>query len=199
MSKKTTIEKLAGDKNTAASPLKGRGPRARYNILLAEDEPINRELMATIIEQQNWEVTAVENGRNALSAMENTDFDLVLMDIQMPVMDGREATDAIRKKEEVTGKHIPIIALTAYAIGDFREECLAHGFDDYIPKPFRLEELLHTVEKLLEKSKQRRRLKLIIRLTAERKRLQQLQELTTDPQLTAHTVWLEERFREIGQ
>lgn len=199
MSKKSTNEKLAGDENTAVSMRNGTGPRVRYNILLAEDEPINRELIKTIIERENWKVTAVENGEEALAALKKIAFDLVLMDIRMPGMNGFDATTAIREKEKNSEKHIPVIALTAYAIGGFREECLAHGFDDYISKPFRQEELVRAIEKHLEKSRQRRRLKLIVRLTAERKRLQQLQEQITDPELTAHTAWLEERFKEIGQ
>lgn len=172
--------------------------KPQNNILLAEDDLINRELIKTIIDQEDWAVTAVENGKEALAALEKSSFDLILMDIQMPTMNGFEAADAIREKEKHTGKHIPIIALTAYAIGAFRDECVAHGFDEYISKPFRQKELIQAIKKQLEKSNQRRRLKLIIRLTAERKRLRQLQKQTSNPELTAHTAWLEGRFKEIG-
>ncbi|MDH5298750.1 MAG: response regulator, partial [Desulfobulbaceae bacterium] len=98
-----------------------------------------------IIGQQNWRITAVENGREALSALERDTFDLILMDIQMPEMDGFEATAAIRKKEN--GEHIPIIAMTAHALKGDREMCLAAGMNDYVSKPITPEELLVAIER----------------------------------------------------
>ena len=87
------------------------------------------------------------DGREALAALEKESFDLVLMDLQMPEMDGFEATAAIRKKEKGSGNHLPIVALTAHAMKGDREKCLAAGMDGYLTKPIRpheLDELLHT-------------------------------------------------------
>ena len=122
------------------------------HILVAEDEPNNRAMIMFLIERQGWQVTAVENGREALSAVENYDFDLVLMNIRMPVMNGFDSLSAIRKWEITSNKHLPVIAVTADAIKGFREKCLAHGFDDYVAKPFILDEFTHTIENYLGKS-----------------------------------------------
>ena len=86
------------------------------------------------------------NGRAALAALEQNNFDLVLMDVQMPELDGFETTVAIRAKEELTGAHIPIIAMTAHALKGDQERCLASGMDGYLSKPIRVEELLAIVE-----------------------------------------------------
>ena len=90
----------------------------------------------------------VGNGREALKALERQAFDLVLMDVQMPEMDGFEATAAIRQKEATTGQHLPILAMTAHALQGDRERCLAAGMDGYLPKPLRIAELLATIEDL---------------------------------------------------
>ncbi len=82
-----------------------------------------------------------ENGKEALAALEKQSFDLVLMDVQMPEMDGFEATAAIREKEKTSGNHVPVIAMTAHAMVGDKERCLEAGMDNYISKPIRLEEL----------------------------------------------------------
>jgi len=125
------------------------GSPPKYKVLLAEDEKINRTLMSFIFKQQNWGLTAVANGREALDALDNGDFDLVLMDIQMPLMGGCEAAALIRKKEAETGGHIPVIALTGNAIADFGEESHMRCFDDCIAKPFSLEAFVQVVERHL--------------------------------------------------
>jgi two-component system sensor histidine kinase/response regulator len=118
----------------------------RLQILLAEDNLINRELAMRILTKRGHEVSVVPNGRMALEALDNRTFDVVLMDVQMPEMDGLEATVTIRRKEKSTGAHIPIIAMTAHAMKGDRERCLAAGMDAYISKPVHADELLQITE-----------------------------------------------------
>jgi len=110
-------------------------------ILLVEDNAVNQMLAVRLLEKRGHTVTAVGNGKEALAAFEKELFDIVLMDVQMPVMDGFEATAAIREKEKTSGNHLPIIAMTAHAMAGDRERCLEAGMDDYITKPIRPEEL----------------------------------------------------------
>jgi two-component system sensor histidine kinase/response regulator len=122
--------------------------RKHLHVLLAEDNPINQELTARTLSKRGHQVTVVGNGKLAVEALEKQSFDLVLMDVQMPEMDGWEATNAIRQREISTGKHIPIIAMTAHAMKGDRERCLAAGMDAYISKPVHIEELLQVTEGL---------------------------------------------------
>jgi CheY-like chemotaxis protein len=92
-------------------------------------------------------VTVTTNGRQALAALQQENFDVVLMDVQMPEMDGFEATSAIRLREQSTGRHLPIIAMTAHAMRGDQERCLAAGMDGYISKPIRAEELIALLER----------------------------------------------------
>jgi CheY-like chemotaxis protein len=117
-------------------------------VLLAEDNPVNARLATAILERHHHTVTAVHTGRDAVTAVATGDFDLVLMDVQMPEMDGREATRLIRQSELRTGRHIPIVALTAHAMKGDREMCLAAGMDAYLSKPLRAPELVATIEQL---------------------------------------------------
>ncbi|HEY1759154.1 MAG TPA: response regulator [Bryobacteraceae bacterium] len=121
------------------------GPRMR--ILLAEDNVVNQRVAVRILEKQGYGVVVASNGVEALKAIEEHDFDLVLMDIQMPEMGGFEATGNIRQKEHPSGTHIPIIAMTAHAMTGDRERCLEAGMDDYISKPVRAPALIELVEK----------------------------------------------------
>jgi two-component system sensor histidine kinase/response regulator len=105
------------------------------NILLAEDNRTNQILALRVLEKQNHKVTVVENGQEAVDAVIGGSFDLVLIDIQMPVMDGVDATRAIRSKESELGRRTPIIALTAHAMKGDRERFLEAGMDDYVSKP----------------------------------------------------------------
>ncbi|MDH5297398.1 MAG: ATP-binding protein [Desulfobulbaceae bacterium] len=115
-------------------------------VLLAEDDLVSRTLAEEILKRQpGWQVTAVENGREALAALASHPFDLALMDVQMPEMDGFAAVAAIRAQEGKGGKHLPVIAMTAHAMAGDREKCLAAGMDDYVGKPVREEELLDAV------------------------------------------------------
>jgi CheY-like chemotaxis protein len=110
-------------------------PSCTGKILLAEDEYINTTLAVTMLEQAGFEVVAVSNGQKAVEQWKNNFFDCILMDIQMPEMDGFEAVRRIREIERRTGGHIPIIAMTAHAGRDDRKTCLEAGMDDYIAKP----------------------------------------------------------------
>ena len=120
--------------------------RKKLRILLADDNAINRQLATRILEKRGHSVHAVPNGRLALEALDQLNADVILMDVQMPEMDGFEATAAIRKKEEKTGSHLPIIAMTAHAMKGDRERCLATGMDGYVAKPIQAEELIQVTE-----------------------------------------------------
>ncbi len=122
---------------------------ARRQVLLAEDNVVNQKLAVRLLEKRGYSVTVTVNGREAVEAFETGHFDILLMDVQMPGMDGYEATAAIREKEKLTGGHIPIIALTAHALKGDKELCLARGMDGYVSKPIHAAELLSMIEELL--------------------------------------------------
>jgi len=124
-------------------------PAAVLRVLVAEDNAVNQRLASRLLEKRGHRVTVMVNGRNALEALANQTFDLVLMDLQMPEMDGFEATAAIREREKDNGGHIPIIALTAHAMKGDMERCLAAGMDGYLSKPIRPQELDDLLEKYL--------------------------------------------------
>ena len=115
-------------------------------ILVAEDNPVNRKLAARMLEKRGHIVTLARNGIEAVAALESVTFDLVLMDIQMPEMDGFEATKAIRESERGTGKHQPIVAMTAHAMKGDDQRCVDAGMDGYLAKPIRSEELYALLE-----------------------------------------------------
>jgi two-component system sensor histidine kinase/response regulator len=119
--------------------------RRRVRILLAEDNPTNRKLAVTLLKKAGYSVDAVEDGRMATESLKRTDYDLILMDVQMPEMDGFEATQAIREREG-NAKHTPIIAMTAHAMKGDRERCLQAGMDGYISKPIDPQELFEIIE-----------------------------------------------------
>jgi two-component system, sensor histidine kinase and response regulator len=126
-----------------------REDRNSARILLVEDNSVNQTLAAHSLERRGHIVVVVSNGRAALEALEQDSFDIVLMDVQMPGMDGFETTAAIRAKERSTGAHIPIVAMTAHALNGDEERCLAAGMDGYLSKPIRIIELLTTIENQL--------------------------------------------------
>jgi signal transduction histidine kinase/DNA-binding response OmpR family regulator len=117
-------------------------------ILLAEDNRINQRVARGVLEKGGHTVVIADNGRIALELLETKHFDLVLMDVQMPEMDGFEAVALIRRRERSTGQHVPVIAMTAHAMAGDRERCIAAGMDDYIAKPFQPNELLAAVGRL---------------------------------------------------
>ena len=137
----------AGDQKTQ-QPLLTRyslqdtaAPPVSLRVLIAEDNLVNQRLAMRLLEKRGHQVTIAGNGREAVAAAEQDTFDLVLMDLQMPEMDGFEATAALRKREKETGIHLPIIALTAHALKGDRERCLEAGMDGYLSKPIRPQEL----------------------------------------------------------
>ncbi|MGD0920158.1 MAG: PAS domain S-box protein [Terriglobia bacterium] len=126
-----------------------REARRKLRVLVAEDNVVNQALVVRLLEKQGHTVVVARNGKEALAILENSAgraFDCVLMDVQMPEMDGFEATAAIRQKEEASGIHLPIIAMTAHAMKGDRERCLAAGMDGYVSKPIEPKELFEALE-----------------------------------------------------
>jgi len=124
-------------------------PPRPLRVLLAEDNAVNRRLAEVLLRKQGHSVAVAENGRAAVALFDREAFDLILMDVQMPEMDGLEATSAIRKREEEAGsRRIPIVALTAHAMNGDRERCVAAGMDGYISKPIDPQELYRTIRAL---------------------------------------------------
>jgi CheY-like chemotaxis protein len=119
------------------------------HILLAEDNLFNQKLAISLLQKHGHAVVLAGNGREALAALEREPFDLVLMDVQMPEMGGLEAAAAVRRREQETGGHVPIIAMTAYAMKGDRERCLEAGMDDYVSKPVRAQELFDTIARVV--------------------------------------------------
>jgi signal transduction histidine kinase/CheY-like chemotaxis protein len=117
-------------------------------VLLAEDNVVNQKLAVRLLQRRGHLVTVASTGREAISAFEKDQFDLVLMDVQMPDMDGLEATEEIRSREKPSGQHTPIVALTAHALKGDRERCLAAGMDGYINKPIEADQFICMVEEL---------------------------------------------------
>jgi CheY-like chemotaxis protein/HPt (histidine-containing phosphotransfer) domain-containing protein len=125
-----------------------RENRRKLQILVAEDNAVNQQLAVRLLEKRGHIVSVAANGSEALGLLKSSRFDLVLMDVQMPTMNGFQATAAIRKEEEITGRHLPIIAMTALAMEGDRERCLAAGMDGYVAKPLKVEDLVAAVENL---------------------------------------------------
>ena len=133
---RAAIQKVAARNSSATRTL---------HILVAEDNPVNQRVAVRLLEKQGHQVTVVENGKLAVDAVRTGQFDLVFMDVQMPEMDGFDATRAIREMEASTGRHIPISGMTAHALKGDRERCLAAGMDDYLSKPVHAAELQRVV------------------------------------------------------
>jgi PAS domain S-box-containing protein len=141
----------------SAAKTRARAGRA-LKVLIAEDNQVNRRLVTTLLSKRGHDVTAVEHGRAAIHAIDQAGsggFDLVLMDLEMPEMNGFEATQAIRDRERRTRRHLPIVALTAHAMQGDRERCLAAGMDGYLAKPVDGHELVTTVERMARGKKRR--------------------------------------------
>jgi len=131
----------AASSGTALSPPRTAEIPASLRVLLAEDNLVNQKLATRLLEKRGHSVTVVGNGREAVEALARQYFDLVLMDVQMPEMDGFEAVGVIRDKEKTSGAHQPVVALTAHAMKGDKERCLEAGMDFYLTKPIHSTEL----------------------------------------------------------
>jgi PAS domain S-box-containing protein len=129
----------------------------RFGVLVVEDNPVNQKVATTMLKKRGHRVVVASNGREALEALDKERVDLVLMDVQMPEMDGFEATELIRDREKGNGGHIPIVAMTAHAMKGDRERCLAAGMDDYVSKPITAEELFSVIEDLVHRSQDKKK------------------------------------------
>jgi len=156
LSQASLLEAITGA--LGASPLAGGAnsikPSCEQNqaplkILLAEDNPVNQQLVVTLLEKRGHSVAVADNGRLAVERLEAESFDLILMDVQMPEMDGLEATAAIRLREQAGSSRIPIIAMTAYNTKREGERCFEAGMDGYVSKPISVEALLRVIRNLL--------------------------------------------------
>jgi CheY-like chemotaxis protein len=119
------------------------------SVLVAEDNRVNQKVVTHLLEKQGHRVTIASNGREALEKLLPGGFDAILMDVQMPEMNGLEAARAIRRAERDSGRHIPILAMTAHAMKGDRERCLASGMDGYVSKPIRSQELLDALQRVI--------------------------------------------------
>jgi signal transduction histidine kinase/DNA-binding response OmpR family regulator len=150
-----TLLNVLGSREGVARPAKLvtrhtlREGRAPLRILLTEDNAVNQRLASRLLEKQGHVVMMADDGVKALKACNESTFDLILMDVQMPVMDGMEATAAIRQTEQTTGHHIPIIAMTAHAMAGDRKRFLNAGMDGYVSKPIHARELLEAIDSVL--------------------------------------------------
>ena len=125
------------------------GREKAMNILVAEDNPVNQKLLRLMLEMHGHHVRVTADGQEAVAVYESEEIDLVLMDVQMPGMNGFEATTTIRDLEKNTGRHVPIIAVTAHVMPGYKEECLKAGMDNYLAKPFRMQELFAIIDETL--------------------------------------------------
>lgn len=143
------MEGEANTDNVLITDMQNSNENRKNKILLVEDNEISREVGILLLEKKGYIITAAENGETALALLESSKYDLIMMDLQMPVMDGYTATKKIREKEKFNGGHVIIIALTAYAMKEDVEKCLALGMDDYLSKPINAEEMYKKLEKWL--------------------------------------------------
>ncbi|MEE8452259.1 MAG: PAS domain-containing protein [Thermoguttaceae bacterium] len=141
-------EEAAGDAKSAAAGPRQTVARRSLQVLLAEDSLVNQKLAVGLLKRRGHSVFVANNGAEAVAAWRSQPFDLIIMDVQMPEMDGLEATVAIRTAEKQTGRHIPIVAMTAHALKGDRERCLEAGMDQYMSKPIRAAVLFETIESL---------------------------------------------------
>jgi two-component system, sensor histidine kinase and response regulator len=151
--------RVLGPRAHAAEPMQVvtrhtlRESRTPLRVLLAEDNVVNQRLALRLLEKEGHSVVLAGDGVKALEALERQQFDLILMDVQMPVMDGMEATAAIRKREQANGAHIPIVAMTAHAMAGDRQRFLSLGMDGYVSKPIHSHDLFDAIENVLAASR----------------------------------------------
>ena len=163
--KQSELQRVIADAVSARASAVARPPSARpapappgpspgrLRVLVAEDMPVNQLLAVRLLAKQGHEAVVVGDGRQALDALEGGGFDLVLMDVQMPVLDGLEAMRLLRERERRSGEHVSVIAMTAHAMRGDRERCMEGGFDDYVAKPMRSQGLADAIERCLARSR----------------------------------------------
>jgi two-component system sensor histidine kinase/response regulator len=149
----SAVRHVLGSRTTAPAPPARPGAVAaaarQMRVLIAEDNGVNQKLIAQLLQRRGHEVSVVENGRQAVDAVALGGYDLVLMDLQMPELDGLEATAAIRARERTTRLRVPIIALTAHAMEGDRQRCLDAQMDDYVAKPIKAAELYDALDSVM--------------------------------------------------
>lgn len=126
----------------------------RLAVLLAEDSPVTQVLISRLLEKRGHTVSVVAGGAEALDLLERIHFDIVLMDVQMPGMDGFQTTRRIRERERVHGGHIPVVGLTGYVLDYDRQQCIDAGMDSYLAKPFQAPDLFAAIDAALEQPPQ---------------------------------------------
>jgi len=146
------VQRLASPERPLVTHPTGREVRRPLCILIAEDNVVNQRLVARLLEKRGHRVAVVDNGLAALAVLAQQSFDLVLMDVQMPEMDGLETTAEIRAQEQRSGRHLPIIALTSHAMQGDQERCFAAGVDAYISKPMEVDELYAAIDRLCSRA-----------------------------------------------
>ena len=145
----SVISKTNPQKVTTRTTIAALWDGEPLRILVVEDNPVNSKFSMSLLKKLGHDAVSVENGRDCLAALEQREFDLVLMDIQMPIMNGEEALRAIRRKEQETSRHQPVIALTAYSLRGEKERFLQEGFDGYVSKPIDISVFVHEVKRVL--------------------------------------------------
>ena len=136
-----------GEDEPPLTPAEPAATAARLRILLAEDNDFNQQLIADLLRRRGHDVVVARDGRKALEALDHSSFDLLLLDIQMPELDGFQVIEVLRRREQTAGGHLPVVALTAHAMKEDRERCLQAGMDDYLSKPVRSAELVSVIER----------------------------------------------------
>jgi two-component system, sensor histidine kinase and response regulator len=147
-----TAGTLAEQPQLTALPVTSSNRRPLY-ILLAEDNAVNQKLAVRLLEKSGHAVVVASTGKAALTAWKRERFDLILMDVQMPEMDGFEATAVIRQAERLTGGHTPIVAMTAHAMAGDRQRCLEAGMDGYISKPIQAQTVFDVIDEVCSSSR----------------------------------------------
>jgi len=146
------IQEIVPEEREVVTKHSVRESREGLRVLLAEDNVVNQRLALKILTKRGYDVVVAENGKEAVAAFLRKRFHVILMDVQMPEMDGFEATAAIREAEKERGGHIPIIAMTAHAMKGDRERCLASGMDGYLAKPIQVNALVESIDNALNRS-----------------------------------------------
>ena len=183
------IEALEPPRSIARPPV---APVTLLRVLIAEDSTVNQMLAVRLLEKRGHIAVIADNGLKALAALEREEFDLVLMDVQMPEMNGFEATAAIRKKEQTTGGHIPIVAMTAHAMKGDEDRCLSAGMDGYVSKPITPDELFLAISKVVRDGAKPQpdhalfdRSAILVRVDGDTKRLVELVDVFLDTDYTS--------------